>query len=534
MSKQILFGADARSSIHAGLKKAAHAVKVTLGPRGRNVVLDRGFGSPRITNDGVSIAKEISFKDKFENMGAEIVKEVASKTNDGPGDGTTTTVVVLESLVDEGLEVLTKGANAMSIRTGMEKARDAALEALTALSHAVTSKAEVKHVATISAESAELGTIIAETVEKVGKNGVVTVEESQGTELSYEIVEGLQLDKGYISPYLVTNPERMEAEVSDAYIIVTDRKVSQMTDFLPIIEKVVATGRKELIIIADSFDQEAMGAMVLNKLRGTFAAIGINAPGYGDRKKQILADIATVTGATVLSDDTGDSFQNATLSVLGRAARVVVTKDMTTIVGGKGKKADIADRVKQLQTLALNSSNYDAGHISERVAKLSGGVAVIRVGAATETEMRYLKDKIDDAVKATKAAMDGGVVAGGGATLARISDALREPSKMDQDERTGFQIVVRALQAPLKQIALNGGKSESQALDIVKDVLRGSVNAGYDAVRDQVMDDMLKAGIIDPTRVAQSVIENAVSAASILLTTEAAVADFPEPKDGAE
>jgi len=531
MAKQILFGEDARKAIHAGVTKSARAVKVTLGPRGRNVVLEKGYGGPRITNDGVSIAKEISFKDKFENMGAEIVKEVANKTNDGVGDGTTTTVVLLESMIDEGLERVTKGGNAMGVRAGMEKARDAALVQLKKMAKPVTGKSDVKQVASISAESEQLGTIIAETVEKVGKNGVVTVEESQGMDLSYEVVEGMQIDKGYVSAYMVSNPERMEAEMRDAQILITDHKISSIQDLLPLLEKVAAAGRKELVIVAEDVDGDALTTLVLNKLRGTFNVLAVKAPGYGDRKKEMLADIAAVTGAQVISSDTGLTFESTTLSMLGKATRVVATKDTTTFVGGKGKKADIEARVKQLQVIAEQStSKFDTEKVEERIAKLTGGVAVIRVGAATETEMKYLKDKIDDAVKATKASIEEGIVPGGGTALAKVSKILADADGkgMTADEKSGYDIVVRSLEQPLRQIALNCGKDDASV--IVRKVQDAKGYAGYDALADEMVDDMVKAGIIDPVKVTRGAVENAVSAAAILLTTEAAVADIPEPK----
>ena len=535
MAKQILFGEEARKALQEGIRKSAHAVKVTLGPRGRNVVLDRSYGGPRITNDGVSIAKEISFKDKFENMGAEIVKEVANKTNDGVGDGTTTTVVLLEAMMEEGLARVTKGDNAMAVRAGMEMARNATVEELRKMAKPVSGKADVKHVASISSESEKLGGIIAETVEKVGKNGVVTVEESQGMDLSYEVVEGLQIDKGYVSAYMVTNAERMEAEMRDALILVTDKKIGNVQEILPLLEKVAASGKKELVIIADDIEGDALTTFVLNRLRGTFSVLAVKAPGYGDKKKEQLADIAVVIGAQVISGDTGDTFENGTLAMLGKANRVVASKDATTFIGGKGKKADIETRVKQLQAiLGQTDSKFDKEKLEERIAKLSGGVAVIRVGAATETEMKYLKDKIDDAVKATKAAMDEGIVSGGGTALAKISKKLAntEPAKgktaMNSDEQAGYDIVVRALTQPLRQIAMNAGKDDASV--IVKQVEDSKATAGYDALNDEMVDNMVDAGIIDPVKVTRGAVENAVSAAAMLLTTEVAVADIPEPK----
>lgn len=538
MAKQILFGEDARRKLHEGVQNAAKAVKVTLGPRGRNVVIDRSYGGPHITNDGVSIAKEISFANKFENMGAQIVKEVASKTADGVGDGTTTTVVLLEAMISEGLERVIKGGNAMGVRAGMERARDAAVAELAKMAKPVAGKSDIKQVATISAESEELGTVIAETVEKVGKNGVVTVEESQGMELSSEVVEGLQIDKGYASPYMVTNPERMEAEMRDPYILVTDKKIAGVQEILPLLEKVVQSGKRDLVIIADDIEGEALSTFIVNRLKGTFVVLGVKAPGFGDRKKELLADIAAVVGAQVISSDTGDTFENATLAMLGRASRVVSTKDTTTFVGGKGKKADIDARVKQMQAMLDNAgSKFDKEKLEERIAKLSGGVAVIRVGAATETEMKYLKDKIDDAVKATKASIDEGIVPGGGTALAKVSRALAKAGEgksgqgMTADEKAGYDIVVRALEQPLRQIAINAGKDDVST--IVRDVEDAAGFAGYDAFKDAMIPDMVKAGIIDPVKVTRGAVENAVSAAAILLTTEAAIADIPEPKPAA-
>lgn len=531
MAKQILFGEDARKAIHAGLGKAARAVKVTLGPRGRNVVLEKSYGGPRITNDGVSIAKEISFKDKFENMGAEIVKEVANKTNDGAGDGTTTATVLLEALVDEGLANLTRGANAMAIRSGMEQAGKAAVTELKKMSRPVAGKEDVRQVATISAESEELGAIIADTIDKVGKNGVVTVEESQGMELSYEVVEGMQIDKGYISAYMVSNPERMEAEMKDAYILITDRKIANVQEIVPLLEKVAQAGRKELVIVAEDVEGDALATFVVNKLRGTFNVLAVKAPGFGDRKKEMLADIAAITGGIVISSDTGHSFESAELSMLGRATRVIATKETTVFVGGKGKKEGVASRVKQLEAiLDQTKSSFDRENIEARIAKLTGGVAVIRVGAATETEMKYLKDKIDDAVKATKASIEEGIVPGGGTALAKVSRLL-DPESWEfdsKDEEAGFAIVSRALVAPLRQILLNCGKDNADV--IVEKVQSAKGFAGYDALAGVEVEDMAEAGIIDPVKVTRSAVENAVSAAAIFLTTEAAVADIPEPK----
>jgi chaperonin GroEL len=439
--------------------------------------------------------------------------------------------VLLEAMMEEGLARVTKGGNAMAVRAGMEAARNAAVAELHKMAKPLAGKADVKQVASISAESEELGTIIAETVEKVGKNGVVTVEESQGTELSYEVVEGLQIDKGYVSPYMVTNPERMEAEARDALILVTDKKIGSVQEILPLLEKVAQSGKKELVIIADDVEGDALATFVVNRLRGTFSVLAVKAPGYGDRKKEILADIAAVVGAQVITSDTGDTFENATLSMLGKASRVVAGKDTTVFVGGKGKKADIEARVSQMQAiLAQTDSKFDKEKLEERIAKLSGGVAVIRVGAATETEMKYLKDKIDDAVKATKASIEEGIVPGGGTALAKVSRKLADVTSKNRsaDEQAGYDIVVRALTQPLRQIAINAGKDDASV--IVKQVEDAKGFAGYDALADKMVDDMVKAGIIDPVKVTRGAVENAVSAAAILLTTEVAIAEIPEPK----
>lgn len=530
MAKHILFSEEARKAIARGISEAARAVKITLGPRGRNVVLEKSYGGPRITNDGVSIAKEISFKNKFENMGAEIVKEVATKTNDNAGDGTTTSVVVFEALVEEGLSRLLKGANAMAIRAGMERAKTDALAELSKMAKPVSGKEEVRHVASVSAESSVLGGIIAEAVEKVGSKGVVTVEESQGTELSYDVVEGLEIDKGYVSPYMVTNPERMEAVAKDALILITDKKISSIQEILPVLEKIAQSGRKELVIIADDVEGDALATFVVNRLRGSFSVLAVKAPGYGDRKKELLADIAAVVGAQVVSDDVGITFDNVTLQMLGKASRVTATKDATTIVGGKGKKADLDARVAQLTAqLDLTDSKFDKEKLEERIAKLAGGVAVIRVGAATETEMKYLKDKIDDAVKATKASLEEGIVPGGGAALAKIAKKLAaSEKKMSADEKAGYDIVVNALSTPLAQIVINAGKDDASL--IISKVQSGKSSSGYDVVKDEMLDDMIGAGIVDPAKMPRLALENAVSAAAILLTTEAAIADIPEPK----
>ena len=540
MAKQIIFDEEVRKSLKRGVDAVANAVKVTIGPRGRNVALDKGYGGPTITNDGVSIAKEISLKDKFENMGAEVVKEVATKTNDMAGDGTTTAVVLMQAIVTEGYRRTSMGANAMNVRRGIEAAAADAVSELKKMAKPVKSKDDIKNVATISAESEELGSIIAETIEKVGKDGVVTVEESQSFGIESEVVEGMQFDKGYVSPYMITNAERMEAEYKDVPILVTDKKISTVKDILPLLEKVVATGKKDLVIIADDVDGEALTTFVLNKLRGGFNVLAVKAPGYGDRKKDILQDIAVTVSAEVISDELGTKLETAELSVLGRASRVIATKDATTIVGGKGAKADIEKRVSQLKkTLANTDSKYDKEKLEERIAKLSGGVAVVRVGAATETEMKYLKLKIEDAVNATKAAVDEGIVPGGGAALAKVSTLLSEKrskgaksaARHDAEFETGYAILLSALKAPLYQIAYNAGREEDAAV-VVASVADAKGAEGYDAKADKMV-DMLEAGIIDPVKVTRSGLQNAASAAGILLTTEAAVAEEPEEKPAA-
>ena len=532
MAKKILFDADARNAIKAGVDAAARAVKITLGPRGRNVVLDKGYGGPHMTNDGVTIAKEISFKDKFQNMGAEIVKEVANKTNDLAGDGTTTSVVLFQAMVDEGMKQTAMGLNAMGIRAGMEKAAEAAVKALKHIAKPVSGDKDIKQVATISAESAEIGSTIAEVIKEVGQNGVVTVEESQTFGIEKEVVEGLEFDRGYVSHYMVTNPERMEAEFKDALILITDKKVASIQEILPVLEAVARTGKKELVIIADDVEGEALATFVVNKLRGAFSVLAVKAPGYGDRKKEMLADIAITTGATVISEDVGLKLDKTEPSMLGRAQKVIASKDSTIIVGGKGKKSEIEARVASLKKQAEGTdSKFDKEKLEERIAKLSGGVAVIKVGAATETEMKYLKDKIEDAVNATKAAIAEGIVPGGGTALVKAAakvEADADWKKMTKEEEIGYRIVLSALLQPLKQIAINAGKESGEV--IVESVRKARGFAGYDAVKDEIVPDMMEAGIIDPVKVTRGGVEHAVSAAAILLTTEAAIADEPEDK----
>jgi len=532
--KQVIFDQDVRAALKRGVDIVASAVKVTLGPKGRNVALSKSWGGPTITNDGVTIAKEISLEDKFEDMGASIVKEVATKTNDKAGDGTTTAVVLTQAIIHEGLKRTALGANAMMVRHGIERAAKDAVEELKKMAKDVKSKSEIRQVASISAESDELGEKIAEVVGKVGKDGVVTVEESQGTGIDSEYVEGMEFDKGYVSAYMITNAERMEAEVRDAPILITDKKISTIKDILPLLEKVAQGGKKDLCIIADDVDGEALATFVVNKLRGAFNVLAVKAPGYGDRKKEMLADIAIVVDGQVVSEDLGIKLENTELSMLGRASRIVATKDSTVIIGGKGKKSDVEKRVESLRKQLENTdSKFDKEKLEERIAKLSGGVAVIRVGAATETEMKYLKDKIEDAVNATKAAIAEGIVPGGGAALAKVAAKLSK--KIDpkaHDEYTiGYRILLTALSAPLLQIAENAGRQDSAV--VLQEVVKRGGSFGFNALADSEeasIVDMYEAGIIDPVKVTRSGVENAASAAAVLLTTEAAVAEIPEKK----
>lgn len=532
MAKQVKFDTEVREALKRGVDIVANAVKVTIGPKGRNVALGKSWGGPTITNDGVSIAKEITLADKFEDMGAAIVKEVANKTNDKAGDGTTTAVVLTQAIISEGLKRTSMGANPMMVRRGIEAAAKDAVEELRKMAKPVKGKTDIRQVATISAESEELGKTIADIVEKVGKDGVVTVEESQSIGIESDFVEGMEFDKGYVSAYLVTNAERMEAEVKDAPILITDKKISSVKDIVPILEKVAQSGKRDLVIIADDVDGEALATFIVNKLKGVFNVLAVKAPGYGDRKKEMLADIAMTVGATVISEDLGLSLEKAELSALGKANRVVASKDSTVIVGGKGKKADIEKRIAQLKTQYEQSdSKFDKEKLQERIAKLSGGVAVIRVGAATETEMKYLKDKIEDAVNATKAAIAEGIVPGGGASLAKVSAKLQknlESAAKDggSEYAVGYSILVGALTAPFKQIVRNAGREDEMVL--LTEISSGG-NKGFNAATEEVV-DMLEAGIIDPVKVTRSGVENAASAAAVLLTTEAAVADIPEDK----
>jgi chaperonin GroEL len=529
MAKQITYSEDARQALKRGVDKLANAVRVTLGPKGRNVLLDKGFGSPHITNDGVTIAKEIDLPDKMENMGAELVKEVANKTNEAAGDGTTTATVLAQAIVSEGLKNVTAGANPLALKRGIDKGVVAVVAELAALAEKVSGKKEeIAQVATISAEDSTTGNLIAEVISEVGKDGVVTVEESQTFGLSKEFVEGMQFDKGYISPYMVTNAERMEAVFDDPFILVTEQKISSIGDIVPLMEKMAKTGKKDLVIIAEEVEGEALATLVVNKLRGVFNTLAVKAPGFGDRKKEMLQDIATVVGADLISEERGLKLENAELSSLGQAHRVVSAKENTTIVGGKGAKAEIEKRVRQIKVqLEQSDSEFDKEKLQERLAKLSGGVAIIKVGAATEVEMKQKKDKIEDALAATRAAVEEGIVPGGGVALIRALHALDTVRVPDPEEKVGLGILRRALEAPLRQIAENAGVDGAV---VAADVKAKKGNFGFNAATGEY-EDLRLAGIIDPTKVVRFALQNAASAAGMILTTEAIVSELPEKED---
>lgn len=528
MAKQLEFGEKARRSIKRGVDALAEAVKVTLGPKGRNVVLDRSFGSPVITNDGVTIAKEISLPNKYEDIGAKIVKEVASKTNDVAGDGTTTATILAQAMITEGLKNIAAGANPLAIRRGIETATSAVVTYFKdKLAKKVTSQEEIAQVATISAKDPDIGEKIAEIVQKLGKGAVITVEQSQTFGLTADVVEGMQFDRGYIAPYMITNPERMEATYTDALVLITDRKISAIQDLLPLLEKITHAGKRELVIIAEDVDGDALTTLVVNKLRGTFHTLAVKAPGFGDRKKEILEDIAILTGGQVISEERGLKLEQADLGMLGKAARIVATKENTTIVGGKGKKSAVQERIAQIEAqLEQSKSSFDKEKLQERISKLSGGVAVLRVGAATEVEQKEKQHRTEDAVQATKAAMEEGIVPGGGVALVRAIKVL-DGLKASDDERTGIEIVKRALEEPLKQIARNAGAKGEVVLERV---MSGKDSFGYNAESD-AYGDMFEWGIIDPAKVTRSALQNAASAAAMFLTTEAVITDIPEKAD---
>jgi chaperonin GroEL len=521
--KQILFGEDARHALERGVNTLANAVKVTLGPKGRNVVLEKKYGSPTITNDGVTIAKEIELTDPFENMGAQLAKEVATKTNDIAGDGTTTATLLAQAMVREGLKNVAAGANPMILKKGIEKAVQAVVEEIKKISKPVGKKEEITHVAAISAADEEIGNLIAEAMEKVGKDGVITVEESKTMGTNLEVVEGMQFDRGYVSSYMVTDTERMEAVLNDPYILLTDKKITLIKDLLPVLEKVIQRG-KPLLIIAEDLEGEALATLVVNKLRGTLNVVAVKAPGFGDRRKAMLSDIAIVTGGQVVSEEVGSTLENVTLDMLGQARQVKVTKDETTIVDGKGDNQEIKSRINQIKVqIEDTTSDYDREKLQERLAKLAGGVAVIQVGAATETEMKEKKHRIEDALSATRAAVEEGVVPGGGVTLLQIAPVLND-LKETGDVATGISIVRKALAEPLRLIADNAGLEGSVVVEKVSALPKGQ---GYNALTGEYT-DMVSAGIVDPAKVTRSALQNAASIAGMLLTTECLVAEIPE------
>ena len=530
MAKQIQYKEQAREALKRGVDKIANAVKVTLGPKGRNVVLDKGFGAPTITKDGVTVAKEIELKDKFENIGAELIKEVASKTGDIAGDGTTTATVLAQAIVADGFSAVNSGANPMVLKRGIDKAVDWVTKFLNQKKKVVTGYEKIKEVASISANDPEIGKLIAEVFKEVGKDGVVTVEESQTFGLDKEIVEGMQFDRGYISPYMITNTERMESVYEDPFILITDRKISAIADIVPLLEKISHSGKRELMIIADEVEGDALATLVVNKLRGVFSALAVKSPGFGDRKKEMLEDIAIVTGGQVISEEKGMKLEGVEMAMLGRAHRVVATKDNTVVVGGKGKKADIDKRVEQIRgLLAKTTSEFDKEKLQERLAKLTGGVAVIKVGAVTETELKEKKFRIDDAVAATRAALEEGIVPGGGIALFEAAKALTAKAAGVSefgDEARGVAIIKQVLERPLRAIAENAGKDSNEVLE---KVMKLEAGMGFDANTGDYV-DMIKAGIIDPLKVVKTALTNAASVASLILTTEAIVTDLPEEK----
>ncbi|SEN53514.1 chaperonin GroEL [Peptostreptococcus russellii] len=529
MAKDLKFSKDARSSLEAGVNKLADTVKVTLGPKGRNVILDRKFGAPLITNDGVTIAKEIELEDKFENMGAQLVREVATNTNDVAGDGTTTATVLAQAIIREGLKNVTAGSNPIPLRKGINKAVDLAVEELQKISKKISTKEEIAQVGAISAGDEEVGKLIAEAMEIVGKDGVITIEESKSMVTELEAVEGMQFDRGFLSAYMVTDVEKMESVLENPYILITDKKISNIQELLPILEQLVQSGEK-LLIIADDLEGEALSTLVVNKLRGTFDVVAVKAPGFGDRRKEMLEDIAVLTGGRFISSELGFDLKEVELPMLGRAQTVKVNKETTTIVGGAGEKSEIENRVAQIKRqIEETTSDFDREKLSERLAKLSGGVAVVKVGAATEVEMKERKLRIEDALNATKAAVQEGIVAGGGTAFVNIIPALDKLIEgLDGEERLGANIIRRALEEPLRQIAHNAGLEGSV---IIQNVINSDSEMGFDAANEKYV-NMIQSGIVDPTKVSRSALQNAASIASVFLTTEAAVADLPSEDEG--
>jgi chaperonin GroEL len=531
MSKSILYGEEARKALQAGVDKLADTVKVTLGPKGRNVVLDRNFGAPLITNDGVTIAKEVELEDPFENMGAQLVKEVATKTNDIAGDGTTTATVLAQALIKEGMKNVTSGANPMVVRKGMKKAVDVAIEAVKANSKKVNGSSDIARVATISSGDEYIGTLIADAMDKVSSDGVITVEESKTANTYSEVVEGMQFDRGYITPYMATDTDKMEAVLDDPYILITDKKITNIQDLLPLLEQIVQAGKK-LLIVAEDVEGEALTTLILNKLRGTFTCVAVKAPGFGDRRKEMLRDIAILTGGEVITDELGLELKDTQIAQLGTAHQVKVTKENTIIVDGAGNKDEIASRVAQIRSqIETTTSDFDREKLQERLAKLAGGVAVIKVGAATEIEMKEKKLRIEDALASTKAAVEEGIVAGGGVALINAASAVEKiVETVSGDEKTGVNIVLKALEAPMRQIARNSGIAGSVIVDKIK--TSGKVNYGFDAYKEEYT-DMISAGIVDPAKVTRSALENAASVAAMVLTTESVVANNKEDKAAA-
>jgi len=534
-AKQLVFGEDARRKLKTGIDVVATAVATTLGPKGRNVALDRKFGSPTITHDGVTVAKEIELEDPFENMGAQLLKEAATKTNDIAGDGTTTSTVLAHAIVNEGLKTLSAGANPMLLKHGIEAAAKAVAEHIKGQAIKVETKENIAAVATISAQDANIGNLIAEVMEKVGKDGVITVEESKGLEFETEYVEGMQFDRGYISAYFITDSEHMESSIADPYILIYDKKISAATDIVPILEKLVQIGKRDLVIIAEDIDGEALATLVLNKLRGMLNVLAIKAPGFGDRRKAMLQDISTLTGAAVISEETGRKLETTTIADLGRAEKVVADKDNTTIVGGKGEEAGIRGRIEQIRIeIDKTTSDYDREKLQERLAKMSGGVAIIRVGAATETELKEKKHRVEDALSATRAAVEEGIVPGGGVALINAVSALDKVKMANEDEQIGVNIVRRALEVPMRKITENAGKEGSVIIANVRaeQKKQKNVKIGYDVIRDEYI-DMIKGGVIDPAKVTRGALENAASIAAMILTTEALVTDVPVKESAA-
>ena len=529
-AKQLQFSEEARRRLQHGMDLLATAVVTTLGPKGRNVAIDRKFGSPTITHDGVTVAKEIELEDPFENMGAQLLKEAATKTNDIAGDGTTTSTVLAHAIVTEGMKSLAAGYNPMLLKRGIEAATKAVAEKINQQAIEVTTKDEIANVASISAQDRAIGNLIADVMDKVGKDGVITVEESKGLEFETEYVEGMQFDRGYISPYFISDPEHMEASVADAYILIYDKKISAAADIVPILEKLVQVGKRELVIIAEDVDGEALATLVLNKIRGMLNVVAIKAPGFGDRRKAMLQDLAVLTGGTVISDETGRKLETATIADLGRSEKVVVTKDDTTIVGGTGDAVQIKGRIEQIRVeIDKSTSDYDKEKLQERLAKLSGGVAIIRVGAATETELKEKKHRVEDALSATRAAVEEGIVPGGGVALINAMTAL-EGMKLDsEDAQIGINIVRKSLEIPMRKIAENAGKDGSVVVENVrrKQKEKKNLNIGFDVIKEDYI-DMVKGGVIDPAKVTRGALENAASIAAMILTTEALITDVPE------